>query len=347
MSVQEISKGVAEADEIDPLGPNVVLDKSLMAAFPEGSTVLEVTPSGASAWVKTIKIDIQLQDGTVKSYFKKGAPGNRGLEMMEGTYVSEKLIHSFIPEHVPAPLAFGSYESIPNMHYYICDYVDMTDDLPDPAKFGQTLAKLHLNSMEKSPTGQYGFPLTTHLAFVPNDNTWTDTWTVWFSNAMRKMLEEEERSHGQDDELDRLKESLFAKVIPRLLRPMETGANRIEPCLCHSDVWPGNVKPSVDDDQVMMFDSCAFWGHHESDLGTCRAPRYRMGRAYVKEYFKNILPSKPEEDFEDRFALYAMRYDLLHSALFPKEPRFRATAMAEMQRLVDKYPEGFQEAAVL
>ncbi|KAK7967454.1 uncharacterized protein PG986_001731 [Apiospora aurea] len=64
---EEIAKGVAEAKEIDPLGPNVVLNRSLMA----GSTVLEVTPSGASAWVKTIKIDTQIQDGTVKSYFKK------------------------------------------------------------------------------------------------------------------------------------------------------------------------------------------------------------------------------------------------------------------------------------
>ncbi|KAK7953381.1 hypothetical protein PG996_014272 [Apiospora saccharicola] len=369
MSAGSIAKGVAEAEEIDPLGPNVVLDRSLMAAFPEGSNVLEVTPSGVSAWVKTVKIDIQLPDGTVKSYFKKGAPGHRGLGMMEGTYMSEKLIHSFIPEHVPAPLAFGSYESLPNMHYYICDYGDMTDDLPDPARFGQTFAKLHLNSMGKSPTGRYGFPLTTHLAFVPNDNTWTDTWSEWFSNAMKKMLEEEERSHGQDDKLDQLKEPLFAKVIPGLLRPMETGSNRIEPCLCHSDVWPGNIKPNANNGEVMMLDSCAFWGHHEctkptsismselkddsnhqmtnlADLGCCRAPRYGMGRAYVEEYFKCIPPSKPEEDFEDRLALYAMRYDLLHSALFPKEPQFRATAMVEMQRLVDKYPEGFQEPAV-
>lgn len=105
---------------------------------------------------------------------------------MEGTYVSEKLIYSFIPEHVLAPLAFGSYESLPNIHYYMCDYVDMTDDLPDPARFGQTLANLHLNSMGRSPTGRYGFHLTTHLAFVPDDNKWTDTWTEWFSNAMRK-----------------------------------------------------------------------------------------------------------------------------------------------------------------
>lgn len=51
----------------------------------------------------------------------------------------------------------------------------------------------------------------------------------------------------------------------------------------------------------------------EADLACCRAPRYRMGRAYVKEYFKNILPSKPEEDFEDRFALYAMYVKHQHS----------------------------------
>lgn len=40
-------------------------------ALPEGSRLLRVTESGASAWVKTIKIDVQLADGTFKSYFKK------------------------------------------------------------------------------------------------------------------------------------------------------------------------------------------------------------------------------------------------------------------------------------
>ncbi|KAK8003742.1 hypothetical protein PG990_001488 [Apiospora arundinis] len=52
-----------------------------------------------------------------------------------------------------------------NMHYYICDYVDMTENLPKPVRFGQALAKLHMESMGKPPTGQYGFPVTTHLAF--------------------------------------------------------------------------------------------------------------------------------------------------------------------------------------
>lgn len=183
--------------------------------------------------------------------------------MMEGTFESEKLIHSFIPNNVPAPLAWGSYKSIPNMHFYMCEFVEMTDDLPDPAKFGAVLASLHNKSMGRSPNGMYGFPLTTHLAFVPNDNSWAPTWTEWFSKAMERMFEEEERSHGVDEELNTLKAALFDKVIPRLLKPMETGGNSIQPSLCHSDVWPGNVKPDVDTDEVMFFDSCAFWGHHE------------------------------------------------------------------------------------
>lgn len=198
----------------------------------------------------------------------KGAPGNRGLEMMEGTFESEKLVHSFAPDHVPKPLAWGSYKSIPNMHFYICEYIDMTDDLPNVRKFGSALAKLHINSMGKSPTGKYGFHVTTHLAFVPNDNSWTDTWTEWFSNAMKRMYAEEEQSHGPDDELSRLKAAMLDKVIPRLLRPLETGGRSIQPCLVHSDIWPGNVKPDAESDEVMMFDSCAFWGHHEGLTST-------------------------------------------------------------------------------
>jgi protein-ribulosamine 3-kinase len=185
--------------------------------------------------------------------------------MMECIFESEKMIHSFIPENFPAPLVWGSYKSIPNMHFYICAFVEMTDDLPDGAKFGAVLASLHNNSMGKSPKGMYVLPLTTHLAFIPNDNSWASTWTEWFSNAMSRMFEEEERFHGVNDELNVLKAALFDNVIPCLLMPMETGGNSIQPSLCHSDVWPGNMKPDIDTDEVMFFDSCAFWGHHECE----------------------------------------------------------------------------------
>ena len=91
MSADEIAKGVEQAQEIDPLGEHVILDEGLISseapftclhhyktltdhetsALPEGSTVLEVSPAGASAWVKTVKIDVRLKDGSTVSYFKK------------------------------------------------------------------------------------------------------------------------------------------------------------------------------------------------------------------------------------------------------------------------------------
>ncbi|KAB5518255.1 hypothetical protein GE09DRAFT_1179087 [Coniochaeta sp. 2T2.1] len=186
-----------------------------------------------------------------------GAPGSRGREMMKGTIESEKAVHALIPDNVPTPLAWGTYRSKPDMHFYMCDFVEMSDDLPGAGKFGAVLASPHKRSMGKSPNGMYGFPVTTHLAYVLL-GTWTNTWTDWYSNAMKRMFEEEERSQGHDRELDELQSSLLGNVIPGLLGALETDGNHIQPCLCHSDVWPGNVKPHAQTGEVMLFDSCAF-----------------------------------------------------------------------------------------
>ena len=71
------------------------------------------------------------------------------------------------------------------------------------------------------------------------------------------------KSHGQDEELAILTTAMFGKVIPRLLRPLGTGGRQIQPCLIHSDLWPGNVKPDAVTGEPIIFDSCAFWGHNE------------------------------------------------------------------------------------
>ena len=85
---------------------------------------------------------------------------------------------------------------------------------------------------------------------------------------MKKMFELEELSHGQDERLEFLKNSFHIKVIPRLLRPLEIDSRSIQPCLVHSDVWPGNMMLDVETNNIILFDSCAFWGHNEADLGT-------------------------------------------------------------------------------
>lgn len=193
--------------------------------------------------------------------------------MMLGTFESEKMMHTYAPDNVPEPIAWGTYMSIPDTHFYICVFRDMVDDLPSVSKLGALVSKIHLDSMGRSPNGKFGFHVTTHLANVPNDNTWCESWEEWFTNAMKRMIQAEENSHGHDEKLKELTHALLTKVIPRLLRPLETGGREIRPCLIHSDLWPGNVKLDAETDQLLIFDSCAYWGHNEcrSELVMCNS----------------------------------------------------------------------------
>ena len=178
--------------------------------------------------------------------------------MMEGTFHSESLLYEYVPAHVPKPYAWGSFKADPSTSFYLCDFCDLADEVPEYEKFVSIIVKFHKESMGKKK--RYGFDVPTYLGNIPNDNTWQDSWEVWFAQAMRQMLRIEEMAHGEDAELNVLKKDLFEKVIPRLLRPLETGGRSIKPCLVHSDLWPGNSMPDAETNEIYIFDSCAFWG---------------------------------------------------------------------------------------
>ncbi|KAI9848522.1 MAG: hypothetical protein M1837_007191 [Sclerophora amabilis] len=323
MSTETANQLLYNASLEPDFNPTDKLDENVLANLPFGTEILSVTPSGASSWVDTVCIKTRHQDGTIKRYFKKSQSGELGRRMMEGTFVSEHVFYEYSPENVPKPIAWGHYRSKPDTWYYLSDFREMVNEVPKVQEFVSTIVKIHRSSMEHPPKGKYGFPVPTHLANVPNDNSWEQSWEVWFTKAMRKMFEFEENSHGKDPELEELKKDLYEKVIPRLLRPLETGGRLIRPCLIHSDLWPGNCMPDAQSGEIVIFDSCAYWGHNEADLGSWRAPRYRMGRPFLKEYENLMGKSEPEEDWDDRNALYALRYDLLNSALFPNDIKFR------------------------
>ena len=50
-----------------------------------------------------------------------------------------------------------------------------------------------------------------------------------------------EESQGPDVELKVLLGQMISKIIPRLLRPLETGGRQINPRLVHGDLCSGNV----------------------------------------------------------------------------------------------------------
>ena len=59
------------AVDSDSTSGNFLITLGCLLELPRGTEVLEITPSGASAWVQTVRIRTRQQDGTSKDYFKK------------------------------------------------------------------------------------------------------------------------------------------------------------------------------------------------------------------------------------------------------------------------------------
>ncbi|KAL5349502.1 hypothetical protein ACLOAV_005795 [Pseudogymnoascus australis] len=143
--------------------------------------------------------------------------------------------------------SWGTYKSIPNTHFFLCNYKEMIDEMPDPHKFASRLAALHQNS--KSPNGKFGFHITTHSGNLPQMNEWEDSWEVYFTKCLRIALDLEREAKGDDPEFHVLVPIIFEKVIPRLLRPLETEGRSIKPSMVHGDLWYANSSIDVDSDE--------------------------------------------------------------------------------------------------
>ncbi|KAH0556464.1 hypothetical protein GP486_005629, partial [Trichoglossum hirsutum] len=254
------------------LSNNYILENEFYLHFielPEGAEILAVSGHGASFWTRTARIDAKLPGDSLKAYFLKVADGERGHKMMLGEYESMRAIHAVTPTFVPEPYAWGTYESAPDTHFFLCEYREMAEELPDPNKLATKLAGLHLRG--GSPDGKFGFHVTTFNGNMPQDNGWTDTWEEFYSKGLRHVLKLEIEAQGPSDELEELKAPMFDVVIPRLLRPLETEGRSIQPALVHGDLWCGNIATDAETDEPVVFDACCFWAHNECKFG-CRAP---------------------------------------------------------------------------
>ena len=72
--------------------------------------------------------------------------------------------------------------------------------------------------------------------------------------------------HGSDEEMRHLHTIIVEKVIPRLLRPLETGGNEIQPCLVHGDLWDGNTSTNARTNEPLIFDGSSIYAHNECEV---------------------------------------------------------------------------------
>lgn len=230
---------------------------------------------GVSFWAHTGRIEVKMADGALGTFFIRVVSGETGRNMVHGEFESMKAIHALTPDFAPKPIAWGTYDSVPSTHFFLCEFREMTDDMPDPHKFSSRLAKLHQSSA--SPNGKFGFHLPTYSGNLPQMTNWEDSWEVFFTKNLSWALDLEIKAKGHDAELDALVPVIFGKVIPRLLRPLESEGRSIKPTLVHGDLWYANSGIDVDTDEPLVFDACCFYAHNEcmltvQDIGHDRTP---------------------------------------------------------------------------
>ena len=180
---------------------------------------------------------------------------------MSGEYTAMTLIHSSSPTLVPRVIAWGTYEKLDNVHFLLCEFRNMTDTLPDPKSLTALLADFHRKIT--SPNGCFGFDMTTFHGNVPIEHGWSDTWEEYFTRTTRDLLQREQEAQGSNQEIVDLMVPFFDKVIPRLLRPMETDGRSLQPNLIHGDLWHGNVAVDKDTGEPIIFDAASFYAHRE------------------------------------------------------------------------------------
>jgi protein-ribulosamine 3-kinase len=254
-----------ESHNLDLDDGTTELDPNVVAKLPTGCRILSVEGHGVSFWAKTYRIDVELADNerTQQSFFIKVLSHETGKRMVHGEFESMTAIRKISPTFAPEPIAWGSFQNVPDAHFFLCEYRDMSDEMPDPQKFAAQLA--HLRQDSHSPDGKFGFHVTTYSGNLPQLNDPEASWETYFAKSIQWALDLELAAKGPDPEFDSLIPTLFDKVIPRLLRPLESDGRTVKPSLVHGDLWYANSGIDVDTDTSLLFDACCFYAHNECE----------------------------------------------------------------------------------
>ena len=62
---------------------------------------------------------------------------------MSGEFKSMTEIHNAVPAFAPTPIAWGTYASDSDVHFFLCSFHQMPEELPDVQRFSAQVAELH------------------------------------------------------------------------------------------------------------------------------------------------------------------------------------------------------------
>lgn len=245
--------------------------------------------------------------------------------MLNGEFESAKVIYGLMPGLVPEPIGYGKYiktETGSATYYYLSEFVHMDSTMaPDPGQLGQKLAELHRRSHSQSPTGKFGFHVTTCDGRIPHTVDWQDDWAAFFARLLSGICKVDQQTNGPWPELERAADQVVTTVVPRLLGRLTNSGRPIQPCILHGDLWEPNLATRVGTGDMVMYDASSFWGHNEMDLGLWRADLCSHLRSnyqvHTRSYLRHFAATEPVNEFDDRNRLYSLKGTLNYSAGHP------------------------------
>lgn len=207
--------------------------------------------------------------------------------MLEGEFESVKAMHAVVPSFIPIAHTWGPLAKGPE-NFLLSEFREVGQQPPAPGKLTMRLAELHKSFI--SPTGKFGFHVTTCHGRIPQYVGWESSWEVMFNKILGRAMDIDEEKHGEWEEFNDVRGWLFDFVIPRLLRPLQSGGKSIKPCLIHGDLWDENCTDDMNTGEPFVFDAGSVYAHNEYEIGYWRPIRHRLSnRTYFRSY-KSTIP---------------------------------------------------------
>ncbi|KAL8798071.1 MAG: hypothetical protein Q9182_006982 [Xanthomendoza sp. 2 TL-2023] len=270
---------------------------------------------GASAWTVTARITTTDADGEPKFYFLKCAEDDQGMAMLEGEFNSMCELYQTAPNFVPRPYTWGKLNvSNPDTYYFLCDFIEMTNQNPDPAQLCTKLVEMHQASL--SPTGMFGFHVNTCQGNLAQQTSWNPTWVGYYTQLVRGAMRLNTEINGNWKNLEQCVDRLISHVVPKVLGPLESDGRCVKPCLIHGDLWDGNIGTGFETGEIYIFDASVHYAHSEMEIAMWRGKFNKVvsSKVYLNNYLSRMGISEPTEQFDDRNRIYSVYHTLHESA---------------------------------
>lgn len=200
---------------------------------------------------------------------------------------------------IDVPFVYGVLED-DNIPMLWLDWVQGEKTEKTDIWLGERLAALHLSKAEG-----YGYPSSTYIGKLKQNNTVTDNWVTYYRDYRLMGQVTLGKSNGRIS-------GNREKMLMHLLENIEQWIPKTPlPSILHGDLWGGNWITGSNG-KPHLIDPSIFYGDHEMEIAFTELFG-GFSRVFYDSY-QSVYPLT--KDYEDRKELYQLFYLLVHLNMF-------------------------------